>query len=196
MPGKKTLCSKEVADAIAKLISNTGCALNAALINVGIPSSTGLEWRDRGEGKHPTKPQREPYIYFARKVREAEVQAEITALAVIQRAGLGGLIEERTEYRYELLRDEHGNPRTDDQGNAMTLRVPTKTTEFKKPGDWQAKAWFLERVHRERYGRNVRFEGEVDVNNAIAQVPAPAENADEWLDAVRKQAEAASQSVT
>ena len=134
--------------------------ITKAVREAGVNISTYYKWMERGEGGDPI------YEGFRRRVNTIITGAEAEALKVVREAAAGG------QYARELKIIIGGK-----RG-----REVTRVRKEVRP-QWQAAAWFLERRHREDYGRvGVDGAGERDamvvaqeirgaVDNLYASVP-------------------------
>lgn len=100
----------------------------------GISFVTYREWMKRG--KEVDQP---IYATFRRKVKMLQVQHEREALEIINRVAKGGYKVTETKVTVDAITKKH----------AVTRKVQEALPR------WQAAAWYLERRHREDYGRDV-----------------------------------------
>jgi hypothetical protein len=63
-----------------------GCTLTAAADAAGLAGDTVLEWIQRGEGRHPTRPSTPELARFAREIRQAQGAAQVTLVRRIHEA--------------------------------------------------------------------------------------------------------------
>lgn len=75
----------EVRDRLFKAIK-LGASLEVACNASGVSYRTVTEWRQIGEGRHPTKRPRAPYKTFAADINRAIAESEMSLLTTIQRA--------------------------------------------------------------------------------------------------------------
>ena len=78
--GRTPKLTPEVQEAVCRNLAG-GCYIETACAMAGICQSTFFNWKQRGENGE------EPYLQFLEAVTRAEVQAELRALAIIQKAG-------------------------------------------------------------------------------------------------------------
>lgn len=116
---RPTRCTPEVTQRVADAIRGGNYA-NVAAQYAGIGESTYYEWLQRGrEGESP-------FAEFAEAIKEAEAQAEVRNMALIQQAAQAGTwqasawyLERRYPSRYgRRERLEHSGP----EGGPITLR--------------------------------------------------------------------------
>lgn len=116
----------------------SGMPISRAGLAMGIEETTVNEWMQRGEGRHPRRPSTPEYAAFASEVRKAEADNEAEKLAVITKAGQGGIVLSK---RTITFRDG---------------RVVEEET-LSKP-EWQAAAWYLERTKPDTYAKRERMD--------------------------------------
>lgn len=119
--------------------------IGRAVILAGVSYEAYRKWIERGE----MQPKKYPlYAKFARRVRKAQAHAELEALDIIRKAANGGnKIVETT-----VTVGSRGNE--------------TKRVWREQMPVWQAAAWYLERRHREDYGRDPKNE---DDNKSVEE---------------------------
>lgn len=136
--GRKSLLTPAVQERIVTAIREVGLHYVGACQLAGIDESTALQWRQRGEGRHPQRPATPELVAFVEEVKKAEAQCEAEALAVIKQAGQGGAVLSERRYfdrnGYEVVERRYSAP------------------------EWQARAWFLERTRPDQYGRRERLD--------------------------------------
>lgn len=142
----------------------------------GISTSTFRSWMTKGgddeyvADQHKVEP-REPYISFARDVRQAAVEAEERAIGTVEEAA-EGLPEVKTHEEYAVECDKDGNPIPGGE-----LFVVKKTVTRSTSRDWRAAAWLAERRSATRWaGRTkmaVEHSGQVQQSVVIHDGPAP-----------------------
>jgi hypothetical protein len=131
-----------------KLIEATkmGSPMSVAAAYVGISERTFHRWMERGydalaleDEDQPVPPDDQPYLKLFKEVSQARSQAAVMHVSLIQRAAQGGVVTEETTKKY----------RDPDTGTV----VEEKTVKRSAP-DWRAGAWYLERQHRQHFGRD------------------------------------------
>jgi transposase len=117
----------------------------------GVSKQAFLEWLQRGEGTHPTRPTTPAYVAFADAIEKAKAQDEVRRIARLEQAARGGQVtyEKTTTY----------------PDGRVTREVKMSEAQ------WTADAWFLERSYPERWGRKERVDMRVVIERA-AQVVA------------------------
>ncbi|MFE2188563.1 hypothetical protein [Streptomyces sp. NPDC059455] len=143
--GRPRLLSDEV-EARLVAASRTGVAVELAAELAGVSRSSFLAWMARGraeveareEGAEPN-PEEGEYATLYEKVRTARATAAARALANIRRTADGGVVTKVTTRRFR------------DPG---TGEIVEETVEDRTAPDWRADAWYLERQHREHYGKD------------------------------------------
>lgn len=143
--GRPALLTPEVHK---KLIEATtvGSPVSVAAAYVGISERTFHRWMERGlealdltdEGK-PVPPDEKPYLDLFNEIQQARSSAAVKSVVLIQRAAQGGVVTEETTKKY----------RDPDTGQV----VEEKTVKRSAP-DWRAGAWYLERQHRQHFGKD------------------------------------------
>ena len=126
--GRPTVCTREVVAGFSRLMA-AGNYFVTACNYLGIDETSAYEWLKAGaEGRDAPGDWPDAYREFSQSVKRAEAQAEVAAVAEVQMAG-----------------KPHA-ARFDAEGNELL------------PGQWQASMTFLERRHRDRWGRGERVE--------------------------------------
>lgn len=143
--GRPRLLSEEVE---ARLVgaSRTGVAVELAAEMAGVSRSTFLAWMARGRaeadareaGEKPNKDEEE-YAALYEKVRTARATAAARAMMNIRRVADGGIVTKVTTRRFR---------------DSVTGEIVEETVEDRSAPDWRADAWYLERQHREHYGKD------------------------------------------
>ena len=87
--GRPTKLTPEVQERICQLLK-AGNTFRTACEVAGIGYFTGNEWRQRGEGNDPDRPQTDAYAQFAQEVKKAEEEAVARNVALIQKAAANG----------------------------------------------------------------------------------------------------------
>lgn len=143
--GRPRLLSEEV-EARLVAASRTGVAVELAAEMAGVSRRSFLAWMARGrdeveareDGADPS-PSEEEYAALYEKVRTARATAAARAMANIRRVADGGIV---TKVTTRKLRDP------------ATGQIVEETVEDRTAPDWRADAWYLERQHREHYGKD------------------------------------------
>jgi transposase len=158
--GRPRLLSDEVE---ARLVgaSRTGVAVELAAEMAGVSRSTFLAWMARGRteieareaGGNPD-PDEEEYAALYEKVRTARATAATRAMMNIRRVADGGIVTKVTTRKFR---------------DSVTGDIIEETVEDRTPPDWRADAWYLERQHREHYGKDAIVAIEI---NGLGNVPA------------------------
>ncbi|MFK0279570.1 hypothetical protein ACIQVL_03715 [Streptomyces sp. NPDC090499] len=161
--GRPRLLSEEV-EARLVAASRTGVAVELAAEMAGVSRSTFLAWMARGraevdareEGQKPD-PAEEEYADLFEKVRAARATAAARAMMNIRRVADGGIVTKVTTRRFR---------------DSVTGEIVEETVEDRTAPDWRADAWYLERQHREHYGKDAVIAVEI---NGLGDVPAGAD---------------------
>jgi hypothetical protein len=95
-----------------------------------------VEAREAGEEPDP---EAEEYATLYVKVRTARATAAARAMANIRRVADGGIVTKVTTRRFR---------------DSVTGEIVEETVEDRTSPDWRADAWYLERQHREQYGKD------------------------------------------
>jgi hypothetical protein len=129
-----------------------GVPLVSAAACAGVSKQCVLEWLQRGEGAHPTRPRTRAYADFADAVEKARAQDEVRRVARLEQAAKGGQVtyEKTTTY----------------PDGRVTREVRLSEAQ------WTADAWFLERSYPDRWGRKERLDMRVTIEAAAARVAA------------------------
>ncbi|MFG2795726.1 hypothetical protein [Streptomyces pseudovenezuelae] len=143
--GRPRLLSDEVE---ARLVnaSRTGIAVELAAEMAGISRTSFLRWMALGRaeiearesGEEPDE-EAEEYAALYEKVRTARAHAAARAMANIRRVADGGIVTKVTTRRFR---------------DSVTGEIVEETVEDRTSPDWRADAWYLERQHREHYGKD------------------------------------------
>lgn len=142
-------------DTHKKLIEATkmGSPMSVAAAYVGVSERTFLRWMERGfdaqeleDDDLPIPEDDKPYLALFKEVTQARSQAAVMHVGLIQRAAQGGVVTEETVKKY----------RDPDTGSV----VEEKTVKRSAP-DWRAGAWYLERQHRNHFGKEDRHQLEL-----------------------------------
>ncbi len=143
--GRPRLLSEEV-EARLVAASRTGVAVELAAEMAGISRTSFLRWMSQGRaeveareaGEEPD-PEAEEYAALFVKVRTARATAAARAMANIRRVADGGIVTKVTTRRFR---------------DSVTGEIVEETVEDRTSPDWRADAWYLERQHREQYGKD------------------------------------------
>ncbi|MFI5990310.1 hypothetical protein ACIBAC_00450 [Streptomyces sp. NPDC051362] len=162
--GRPRLLSEEV-EARLVAASRTGVAVELAAEMAGVSRSTFLAWMARGraevdareEGEKPD-PDEEEYAALYEKVRTARATAAARAMMNIRRVADGGIVTKTTTRQYR---------------DSVSGEIVTETVEDRTAPDWRADAWYLERQHRDYYGKDAVIAVEI---NGLGDVPAGSED--------------------
>ncbi|MEV8344526.1 hypothetical protein [Streptomyces niveus] len=143
--GRPRLLSDEVE---ARLVgaSRTGVAVELAAEMAGVSRSSFLAWMARGraeiearEAGEKPNPAEEEYAALYERVRTARATAATRAMMNIRRVADGGIVTKVTTRRFR---------------DSVTGDIVEETVEDRTSPDWRADAWYLERQHREHYGKD------------------------------------------
>ncbi|SEE83777.1 hypothetical protein SAMN05216483_6724 [Streptomyces sp. 2131.1] len=143
--GRPRLLSDDVE---ARLVgaSRTGVAVELAAEMAGVSRSSFLAWMARGrvevearEAGEKPDPAEEEYAALYEKVRTARATAAARAMMNIRRVADGGIVTKVTTRKFR---------------DSVTGEIVEETVEDRTSPDWRADAWYLERQHREHYGKD------------------------------------------
>ncbi|WP_371604984.1 hypothetical protein OG345_41950 (plasmid) [Streptomyces sp. NBC_01220] len=142
--GRPRLLSEEV-EARLVAASRTGVAVELAAEMAGVSRSSFLAWMARGRNEVEARdageeadPESDQYAALFVKVRTARATAAARAMANIRRVADGGIVTKVTTRQYR---------------DSVSGEIVTETVEDRTAPDWRADAWYLERQHREQYGK-------------------------------------------
>ncbi|MFJ2745290.1 hypothetical protein ACIO3O_37165 [Streptomyces sp. NPDC087440] len=180
--GRPRLLSDEV-EARLVAASRTGVAVEIAAEMAGISRSSFLGWMARGRAEAESResggaprPTEDEYVALYEKVRTARATAAARAMANIRRVADGGIVTKVTTRRFR---------------DPATSEIVEETTEDRTAPDWRADAWYLERQHREHYGKDAVLAVEITglgqastANEQPVDLLAVAERLDKTLFAV------------
>jgi hypothetical protein len=150
--GRPRLLSDEVE---ARLVgaSRTGVAVELAAEMAGVSRSSFLGWMSRGraelearEAGEKPNPDEEEYAALYEKVRTARATAAARAMMNIRRVADGGIVTKVTTRKFR---------------DSVSGEIVEETVEDRTAPDWRADAWYLERQHREHYGKDAVIAVEV-----------------------------------
>ncbi len=143
--GRPRLLSEEV-EARLVAASRTGVAVELAAEMAGVSRSSFLGWMARGraevearEAGELPRADEEEYAALYSKVRTARATAAARAMANIRRVADGGIVTKVTTRKFR---------------DSVTGEIVEETTEDRTAPDWRADAWYLERQHRDFYGKD------------------------------------------
>ncbi|MEE1764439.1 hypothetical protein [Streptomyces sp. SP18BB07] len=143
--GRPRLLSEEI-EARLVAASRTGVAVELAAEMAGVSRSSFLGWMARGRAEIEARedgidpdPAEEEYATLYEKVRTARATAAARAMANIRRVADGGIVTKVTTRQFR---------------DSVTGEIVTETVEDRTGPDWRADAWYLERQHREHYGKD------------------------------------------
>ncbi|MER6616391.1 hypothetical protein [Streptomyces xantholiticus] len=179
--GRPRLLSEEIE---ARLVgaSRTGVAVELAAEMAGVSRSSFLAWMARGRaeveareaGEDPDADEEE-YAALYEKVRTARATAAARAMMNIRRVADGGIVTKVTTRKFR---------------DSVTGEIVEETVEDRTSPDWRADAWYLERQHREHYGKDaivaveINGLGDVGQDDGPVDLAALAERLDRTLFAV------------
>ena len=127
---------KEITPEISKRICDgirAGAAAEVAAQAAGISPRLYYKWKAKGEAGTSSV-----FVQFVQDIKRAAAQEELAGLAEIYAASQRQVVKRETVTTQNL------------DGTTTTT-----TKETFAPGQWTARAWIMERRHRERWGRNV-----------------------------------------
>src|SRR5262249_5917449 len=118
---------------------------------VGVGQSTVLQWLQRGEGRSPRGVQT-AYVEFVEAITRAKAVDEARRIARLEQAGRGGAVV-------------HEKTTTFADGRVVVERTYA-------PPDWKADAFVLERRYADRWGRTLKADLRLEVQQMVAEVAA------------------------
>lgn len=143
--GRPRLLSEEVEQRLVAA-SRTGVAVELAAEMAGVSRSSFLGWMARGRAEVEAResgadqdPDEEEYVVLYEKVRTARATAAARAMMNIRRVADGGIVTKVTTRKFR---------------DSVTGEIVEETVEDRTSPDWRADAWYLERQHREYYGKD------------------------------------------
>ncbi|MFI8206698.1 hypothetical protein [Streptomyces sp. NPDC085937] len=150
--GRPRLLSEEVEQRLVAA-SRTGVAVELAAEMAGVSRSSFLAWMARGRaeiearetGEKPN-PDEEEYAALYEKVRTARASAAARAMMNIRRVADGGIVTKVTTRKFR---------------DSVTGEIVEETVEDRTAPDWRADAWYLERQHRDQYGKDATLAVEI-----------------------------------
>lgn len=181
--GRPRLLSEDV-EARLVAASRTGVAVELAAEMAGVSRTTFLRWMARGraevearEADEAPDPAEEEYMVLYEKVRTARATAAARAMMNIRRIADGGIVTKVTTRQFR---------------DSVSGEIVTETVEDRTSPDWRADAWYLERQHREHYGKDAIVAVEI---NGLGDISAGQDDALEDLDALAERLERSLNSV-
>ncbi|MFG2141809.1 hypothetical protein [Streptomyces sp. NPDC048650] len=165
--GRPTLLSEEV-EARILAASRTGIAVELAAEAAGISSATYHRWMARGraevalrdDGQEPDHDE-DPYVALFERVRTARAMAAARAMANVRRVADGGITTKITTRKFR---------------DPETGQIVEEVTEDRTAPDWRADAWYLERQHRNHYGKDAALA--IEITGLSSVEPAQEERVD------------------
>ncbi|MFE3139604.1 hypothetical protein [Streptomyces scopuliridis] len=165
--GRPTLLSEEVEGRIIAA-SRTGIAVELAAEAAGISSATYHRWMARGraevaareDGQAPNRDE-DPYVELFERVRTARAMAAARAMANIRRVADGGITTKITTRKFR---------------DPETGQIVEEVTEDRTAPDWRADAWYLERQHRNHYGKDAALA--IEITGLDSGAPSQEERVD------------------
>ncbi|MEU1592751.1 hypothetical protein ABZ468_07795 [Streptomyces sp. NPDC005708] len=143
--GRPRLLSEEI-EARLVAASRTGVAVELAAEMAGVSRSSFLAWMARGRAEAEAReagedpdPDEEEYAALYAKVRTARATAAARAMANIRRVADGGIVTKVTTRKFR---------------DPVSGQIVEETVEDRTAPDWRADAWYLERQHRDFYGKD------------------------------------------
>ncbi|MFE1206349.1 hypothetical protein ACFW5V_32200 [Streptomyces sp. NPDC058762] len=150
--GRPRLLSEEVEQRLVAA-SRTGVAVELAAEMAGVSRSSFLAWMARGraevdarEAGQKPDPAEEEYAALYEKVRTARATAAARAMMNIRRVADGGVVTKVTTRKFR---------------DSVTGNIVEETVEDRTAPDWRADAWYLERQHRDQYGKDATLAVEI-----------------------------------
>lgn len=181
---KPTKLTPAIQELIVEFIKDERNYFCTAAERAGLRKEVADEWLLRGEGRDRKgrKPS-EPYISFAKAVREAEAEREAKNLAIIRAAAVGGTKtpEVQVFQQYEITT-------LDDGAQIRKLVKETRKTIIRQePPQWAAAAFMLSRQVPERWGKRLNVDVGADLLTGVVLLPSKAESMEEWQRQMDKQ---------
>ncbi|MEU5978455.1 hypothetical protein [Streptomyces sp. NPDC047315] len=143
--GRPLLLSPEVETRLVNA-SRMGIAVELAAEMAGISRTSFLRWMALGRAEAEARedggepdPAAEQYAALYEQVRTARAHAAVRAMANIRRVADGGIVTKVTTRKYR---------------DPETGQIVEETVEDRTAPDWRADAWYLERQHRDHYGKD------------------------------------------
>jgi len=147
--GRRPRLTPALQQAIVDAITG-GVPFETACRMVGVADSVAHEWRQRGEGTHPTRSQKPLYVDFADAIARARANDEARRILRLNQAGRGGAVI------YEKIT-------TYDDGRVV------REVRRSEPS-WQADAFHLERSYKDRWGRSMQADVNLNIKALAAKV--------------------------
>lgn len=153
--GRQTKSTPAIQTAIVQAVS-LGVPLVTAGHYAGVSKPTILEWLQRGQGTHTSRPTTRLYAAFADAIAHARAQDEIRRIARLEQAAKGGAVVYR---------------KTTESVNAQGEVTRRITEERLSEPSWNADAWHLERSRPETWGPRAKLDLRLTIE-AAAKVAA------------------------
>ena len=99
MSGRQSKLTPAVADLIVKAVS-AGLPLVQAASMAGVGKAAVLQWVQRGQGLHPTRPAAQRYVDFVDQLEKGRSQDMLRRVLRIEHAAKGGVVKPRQNLRY------------------------------------------------------------------------------------------------
>lgn len=147
--GRPTKLTPAIQTAIVQAIS-LGVPTGTAAAYVGITKACFLQWLQRGEGTHPTRPATTRYVDFVAAIEKAKAIDETRRIARLEQAARGGQVTRVKTTTYPDGR--------------VTREECTSEPQ------WTVDAWFLERSYPDRWGRRERMDVRLSIEQLYARV--------------------------
>ena len=149
MSGRQSTLTPAVADLIVKAVS-AGLPLVQAASMAGVGKAAVLQWVQRGQGLHPTRPAAQRYVDFVDQREKGRSQDMLRRVLRIEHAAKGGVVlaEKVTHYL---------------DGRIM------RETKYTEP-QWTADAWHLERSYPEHWGRRAQVDRHLTMQRAAERI--------------------------
>lgn len=144
-PGRPTLLNADVQKRLLEAV-RLGVPVKTAAEHAGIHPNTFYRWMARGFSEHESiangqDPLEEEaqFLDLYKLVSEGRAEAAVRNVALIQKAAQGGYVTKEVTKKYR---------------DVETGKVVTQTEVERAGPDWRASAWYLERVHKDEFGKD------------------------------------------